>query len=122
MTKTGVESRASGGISTVEAAIDRDPVHAAKAAGLRYVSDELPGIRRERKGNEFRYIAADGREVTDEATLKRIRSLAIPPAYTDVWICPRANGHLQATGRDARGRKQYRYHARWRAVRDETKY
>lgn len=96
---------------------------AAKAAHLRYVSDTQPGIRREpATDNDFRYIGVDGETVTDEKTLARIRSLAIPPAYTGVWICPIPNGHLQATGRDVRGRKQYRYHPRWRETRDETKY
>jgi DNA topoisomerase-1 len=99
-----------------------DPPAAAKAAGLRYVHDDRPGIRREPVKDGFRYIDAKGEPVEDEATLKRIKSLAIPPAWTDVWICPQANGHLQATGRDARGRKQYRYHAKWRTVRDEVKY
>jgi DNA topoisomerase I len=82
----------------------------------------MPGILRRRDGDSVRYVDADGAEVRDEATLARIKSLAIPPAWTDVWICARDNGHLQATGRDARGRKQYRYHPRWRAVRDEVKY
>jgi DNA topoisomerase-1 len=95
---------------------------AAKSAGLRYVSDETSGITREKQGKDFRYRTQDGRLVKDAATLKRIRSLAIPPAYTDVWICPLGNGHIQATGRDARRRKQYRYHPEWRAVRDENKY
>lgn len=99
-----------------------DPPAAAKAAGLRYVHDDRPGIRREPDGDAFRYLDAQGAVVEDEATLKRIRALAIPPAWLDVWICPQANGHLQATGRDARGRKQYRYHAKWREVRDEVKY
>ena len=99
-----------------------DPPAAAKAAGLRYVHDDRPGIRREKQGEGFRYLDASGGPVTDEATLGRIKSLVIPPAWTDVWICPQANGHLQATGRDARGRKQYRYHPKWRAVRDEVKY
>jgi DNA topoisomerase-1 len=99
-----------------------DPPAAAKAAGLRYVHDDRPGIRREPDGEGFRYVDAKGEPVDDEATLKRIKSLAIPPAWTDVWICPQANGHLQATGRDARGRKQYRYHPKWREVRDEVKY
>jgi DNA topoisomerase-1 len=99
-----------------------DPPAAAKAAGLRYVHDDRPGIRREPAGDGFRYRDAKGGPVEDETTLKRIRSLAIPPAWTDVWICPQANGHLQATGRDARGRKQYRYHPKWREVRDEVKY
>jgi DNA topoisomerase-1 len=94
----------------------------AKAAGLRYVTDEMPGIRRIAHGKSFAYETPDGKSITDEAELARIRSLAVPPAYTDVWICPLSNGHLQATGRDARGRKQYRYHKRWREVRDENKY
>jgi DNA topoisomerase-1 len=108
--------------SVIEPTIISDPVEAAKFAGLRYVSDHKPGISRELRGDSFVYFDPKGNEITDEAALKRIRSLAIPPAYTDVWICPNPNGHIQATGRDARGRKQYRYHPRWRAVRDETKY
>jgi DNA topoisomerase-1 len=99
-----------------------DPPAAAKAAGLRYVNDNKPGIRRERDGDKWRYLDADGDQIGDEAVLARIKSLAIPPAWTDVWICPQANGHLQATGRDAKGRKQYRYHPKWRNVRDEVKY
>jgi DNA topoisomerase-1 len=95
---------------------------AANAAGLRYVSDRGAGITRVRVGPSFGYRHPDGSKVTDEETLTRIRKLAIPPAYEQVWICPRANGHLQAVGRDARGRKQYRYHPRWREVRDEGKY
>jgi DNA topoisomerase-1 len=99
------------------------PAESAKAAGLRYVSDiDAAGIRRIARDGGFRYVDADGRTVRAAATLARIKSLAIPPAWTDVWICPRDDGHLQATGRDARGRKQYRYHARWRDVRDETKF
>ena len=94
----------------------------ALAAGLTYVTDDQPGIRRKRAGNGFTYVKPGGKPVRDEATLDRIRALAIPPAWTDVWICPRANGHLQATGRDARGRKQHRYHAEWRRARDEAKY
>src|SRR5579871_628277 len=94
----------------------------AREAGLRYVSDRSPGIRRIGRGKSFRYITSAGRAIRDKETLARIRSLVIPPAWTDVWICPVANGHIQATGRDSRGRKQYRYHPRWRAVRDETKY
>ncbi len=99
-----------------------DPVASARAAGLRYVTDTTPGIQRKPAGKHFCYIDPDGKPVRDPQQLERIKSLGIPPAYTDVWICPIANGHLQATGRDARGRKQYRYHPRWRAVRDETKY
>lgn len=90
--------------------------------GLRYVTDAIPGIRRRRAGKGFTYLDADGKRVEDPETLARIRTLAIPPAWADVWICPSSNGHLQATGRDARGRKQYRYHDRWRAVRDENKF
>jgi DNA topoisomerase-1 len=100
-----------------------DPVQAAEDAGLRWVSDDRPGIRRVKSGAKgFRYLDPDGRPLRDERTLSRIRKLVIPPAWTQVWICPTANGHIQATGRDARGRKQYRYHARWREKRDETKY
>lgn len=90
--------------------------------GLRYVSDEEPGLRRRRAGRGFFYLAPDGSRVTDDDHLARIRALAIPPAWTDVWICTSANGHIQATGRDAKGRKQYRYHKRWRVVRDESKF
>jgi DNA topoisomerase-1 len=97
-------------------------VEVADAAGLTYVSDEDPGIRRRKAGGGFAYVGPDGKPVRDADTLARIRKLAIPPAYADVWICPDPNGHIQATGRDARGRKQYRYHERWRSVRDETKY
>jgi DNA topoisomerase-1 len=94
----------------------------AKAAKLRYVSDRSRGIRRERTNDGFDYFGLDGAKITNVEELTRIRKLAIPPAYQDVWICPSPNGHLQATGRDARGRKQYRYHPRWREVRDEGKY
>ena len=99
-----------------------DPVEAARLAGLRYVSDRQPGIARRQGRRGFVYVDASGRRVRDPARLDRIRRLAIPPAWRDVWICPLAHGHLQAVGRDARDRKQYRYHARWRARRDETKY
>jgi DNA topoisomerase-1 len=99
-----------------------DPKDAAESAGLRYVSDDRPGLRRIRSGTGFTYRQADGTRLTDPDTLRRIRSLAIPPAWTDVWICPVADGHIQATGRDARNRKQYRYHARFREVRESTKY
>ena len=99
-----------------------DPVESARAAGLRYTSDDRPGIRRVQKGKRVSFVDANGRTVRDQAELARIRSLVIPPAWTDVWVCPDLRGHLQATGRDARGRKQYRYHPKWREVRDETKY
>ena len=92
-----------------------------RAAGLRYVTDRQPGIRRERHGDGFRYVAPDGKGV-DEAALTRIKALSIPPAYEDVWVCQLPSGYLQATGRDAKGRKQYRYHSHWRETRDETKY
>ncbi len=95
---------------------------AAKAAKLHYVTDRKPGITRVLGAEGFEYYLPDGTRVTDEDELTRIRKLAVPPAYADVWICRDRNGHLQATGRDARGRKQYRYHARWRTVRDEAKY
>jgi DNA topoisomerase I len=99
------------------------PPATAKLAGLRYVDDRrLPGIRRIGSKTRVRYVAPNGRTIADKAELQRIRSLVIPPAWKDVWICPDPRGHLQATGRDVRGRKQYRYHPRWREVRDEVKY
>ena len=94
----------------------------ARASGLLYVSDTEPGIRRKRRGSRFHYIGSNGRAVTASRTLDRIRRLAIPPAYTDVWICREPRGHLQATGRDARQRKQYRYHPAWRETRDSGKF
>ncbi|MDT7951266.1 MAG: DNA topoisomerase IB [Acetobacteraceae bacterium] len=102
--------------------IDPNALEAARAAKLRYVSDSKPGISRVKAEDGFEYFDGDGSKITDEAELQRIRKLAIPPAYTEVWICRDPRGHLQAVGRDARGRKQYRYHPRWRAVRDEAKY
>lgn len=97
-------------------------VESAEAAGLRYVSDSMPGIRRKRKGRGFAYYGVDGRLIRDRDELRRIKALVIPPAWSDVWICPIPNGHMQVTGRDAKGRKQYRYHPRYRQVRDETKF
>jgi DNA topoisomerase I len=99
-----------------------DGTDAAREAGLRYVSDDAPGILRRRVGKGFSYRLPQGGPLRDAATLKRIRSLAIPPAWTQVWICPHPDGHIQATGRDEKGRKQYRYHPRWREVRDAAKY
>jgi DNA topoisomerase I len=99
-----------------------EPNAAARAAGLRYLSDDVPGIRRRRAGRGWRYVDARGEAIQDEEELQRIRALVIPPAWTDVWISPDPRGHIQATGRDERGRKQYRYHDRWRAVRDESKF
>lgn len=97
---------------------------AAKRAGLKYATDRGPGLRREPIGHKagFAFKNFRGKKITDARTIARIRSLAIPPAWTDVWISPTADSHLQATGRDAKGRKQYRYHAAWRAHRDENKY
>lgn len=109
-------------MGNLAAIVEDDPAAAAKAARLRYVSDTKPGITRRRYGKGWRYTGPHGDVVEDEKTLARIRALAIPPAWTDVWICPQANGHIQATGRDAKGRKQYRYHVRWREARDATKY
>lgn len=98
------------------------PAESAKSAGLHYVTDAKPGITRKRKGKEFAYFDAKGKAVRERNEIIRIKRLAIPPAWQEVWICPREDGHLQATGKDVRGRKQYRYHADWRKVRDETKY
>ena len=102
--------------------VAHNPELAAKHAQLRYVHDSMPGITRHNARNGFDYRLPDGSLVRDIATLKGIRALVIPPAWTDVWICPDPNGHLQAVGRDQRGRKQYRYHSRWREVRDEAKF
>jgi DNA topoisomerase-1 len=99
-----------------------NPEESAKEAGLRYVYSDRSGITRHRAGKGFFYRDTEGERITDKKTLERIKSLAIPPAWEDVWICPSPNGHLQATGRDTRNRKQYRYHPKWREVRDETKY
>jgi DNA topoisomerase-1 len=106
----------------VEVTLVIDPLESARAVGLRYVTDAMPGIQRQRAGNGFVYIEPDGHRVSDRATLDRIESLVIPPAWTTVWICPIPQGHLQATGRDAKQRKQHRYHPLYRAVRDQVKY
>ena len=107
---------------SAEIEIVTDPAESAEEAGLRYVSDESPGYTRRRGGKKFIYFDTERKEIRDETRLLRLNRLAIPPAYRDVWICPSPNGHLQATGRDDRGRKQYRYHERWREERDENKY
>lgn len=99
-----------------------EPRDAAESAGLRYVTDDRPGIRRRKSGKGWSFSKADGTRISDPDVIKRIKSLVIPPAWTEVWICPFANGHIQATGRDARGRKQYRYHPAFREVRESTKY
>ena len=99
-----------------------DPKDAAESVGLKYVSDSRAGVRRKKVGTGFAYTRADGSKLLEKDILKRIKALAVPPAWTDVWICPFSDGHIQATGRDAKGRKQYRYHARFREVRESTKY
>lgn len=119
MTEAVIASHTSGSRVVAEAV---DPQSAAREAGLRYFDDRHPGITRQKRGKHFAYFHPDGKPVTDPEELLRIKALAVPPAYTSVWISPKANGHLQATGRDARGRKQYRYHKRFREVRDEAKY
>src|SRR5947207_15955648 len=103
-------------------AISDELVTAAEQAGLQYVSDERPGYSRRAKGKHFQYFDTEGKLIRDEQRLCRIKRLAVPPAWTNVWICSSPNGHVQAIGRDARGRKQYRYHERWREVRDENKF
>jgi DNA topoisomerase I len=108
------------GIAKIE--VVTDPTEVAEDAGLRYVSDDQPGYTRKPKGDDFEFFDTDGKAIRDETRLLRIRRLAVPPAYKDVWICPSPNGHIQATARDARGRKQYRYHERWREARAENKY
>src|SRR5579871_1201860 len=107
-----------------EEGLDRTAEVASAIAeeGLRYVSDASPGYRRKRSGTSFTYYDKDGKRITDKAVIRRIKSIGIPPAYEFVWICPTANGHIQATGLDARGRKQYRYHPKWRELRDQNKY
>src|SRR5437764_4259595 len=108
--------------NAVEPASPTGSIEAAEEAGLRYVTDDRPGYTRTRTGDDFEYLDTEGKKITDEQRLLRIKRLAIPPAWSDVWICPSPNGHIQATGRDARRRKQYRYHERWREVRDESKF
>ncbi len=117
-----VEEIAPDGSSLIPSIEKLEPEEVAEEAGLRYVSDVIPGIRRRRAGKGFVYFSPKGERLQDSKVLDRARKLAIPPAWTDVWIAPSANGHIQATGRDARGRKQYIYHPEWRRIRDETKY
>jgi DNA topoisomerase-1 len=106
----------------VKLSIVTDPVKSAKLAGLRYVSDDTPGIERKRAGKSFSYVSVDGKAIRDTQELNRFKALVIPPAWTKVWICPLPNGHLQATGRDEKGRKQYRYHPDWQRIRSQTKF
>jgi DNA topoisomerase-1 len=110
-----------GAISAVDKR-EADALDSARAAGLRYVTDDAAGIARRERGRRFVYLGVNGKIVRDPAVLARIKSLVVPPAWRQVWICPLDNGHLQATGRDARGRKQHRYHTRWREIRDANKY
>ena len=118
-TKRSVRSHRTKPVTEV---VQDDPREAAIAAGLRYVSDQSPGISRRRKGANFIYYTKEGKILRHSAELKRIRSLVIPPAWEKVWICTQSNGHLQATGFDVKGRKQYKYHPTWRSVRDEAKF
>jgi len=106
----------------IQASVALESAEAAEQAGLRYVSDDRPGYTRKAREGEFEYLDTEGKRIRDEQRLLRIKRLAIPPAWTDVWICPSPNGHIQATGRDARRRKQYRYHDRWRETRDGNKF
>lgn len=107
---------------TTETGLAADSAEVAAEAGLRYVSDNRSGYTRRASSSEFDYLDTEGNKIRDEQRLLRIKRLAIPPAWTEVWICPSPNGHIQATGRDARRRKQYRYHERWRELRDENKF
>ena len=122
MSSASTSQQSHQGLGEIEVCDATDPIEAAKAAGLRYVTDTSPGIQRKRAGRHFSYIGLDRKPIRDPEELQRIKSLGIPPAWTNVWICPMKNGHIQATGRDAKGRKQYRYHPRWHEVRDATKY
>ena len=106
----------------LEATVANESAAAAEEAGLQYVSDDRPGYVRRANNGDFEYLDTQGQKIRDEQRVLRIKRLAIPPAWTDVWICPSPNGHIQATGRDARRRKQYRYHERWRELRDENKF
>jgi DNA topoisomerase-1 len=117
----GAPGKKTGNGKAIEAASD-EGIAAAAEAGLRYVSDDSPGYSRKENGEHFKYLDTHGKSIRDEERLLRIKRLAIPPAWTDVWICPSPAGHIQATGRDARRRKQYRYHERWRELRDENKF
>jgi len=108
--------------SLTKVPIIQDPQQSAQIVGLRYVNDEMPGIRRKKAGKTFRFVDANGKIIREARQKERIKALAIPPAWQEVWICPSESGHLQATGRDDQGRKQHLYHPRWREVRDETKF
>ncbi len=106
----------------LQAITSADPLEVTESLGLEYVSDSQPGIQRRKRGKRFIYLDINGERVREQTIIERIEAIAIPPVYRDVWICPSENGHIQATGRDAKGRKQYRYHPLWRTVRDQTKF
>ena len=118
----GAPGTKTGNGKEVGASVTIESAEAAEEAGLHYVSDDRPGYTRKARDGEFEYLDIEGKRIRDERRLLRIKHLAVPPAWTDVWICPSPSGHIQATGRDARGRKQYRYHDRWRELRDENKF
>jgi DNA topoisomerase I len=118
----GAPGTKTGNGKEIEASVAIESAEAAEEAGLHYVSDDRPGYTRKARDGEFEYLDTQGKRIRDEQRLLRIRRLAIPPAWTDVWICPSPTGHIQATGRDARRRKQYRYHERWRELRDVNKF
>ena len=118
----GAPGTESGNGTTVENSVAIESAEAAEEAGLNYVSDDRPGYTRKARNGEFEYLDTQGKRIRDEQRLLRIKRLAIPPAWTNVWICPSPTGHIQATGRDVRRRKQYRYHERWRELRDENKF
>jgi DNA topoisomerase-1 len=118
----GAPGTKTGNGKEIQAGVANESAEAAEQAGLQYVSDDRPGYVRRAKDGDFEYLDTEGKRIRGEQRLLRIKRLAIPPAWTDVWICPSPSGHIQATGRDARGRKQYRYHDRWRELRDENKF
>ncbi len=122
MSVVSASTRQAPSLGNVEVCAATDPSEVAKSVGLHYTTDASPGITRKRVGKHFSSIGLDGKPIRDAVELQRIKRIGIPPAWTNVWICPTDRGHILATGRDAKGRKQYRYHPRWREVRDETKY
>jgi DNA topoisomerase-1 len=118
----GAPGKKTGNAKEIQGGVANESAEAAEQAGLHYASDDRPGYTRKARDGEFEYLDTEGKRIRDEQRLLRIKRLAVPPAWTDVWICPSPSGHIQATGRDARGRKQYRYHDRWRELRDENKF
>jgi DNA topoisomerase I len=118
----GAHRRKARNRKAIEPGFASDSADTAEEAGLQYISDDRPGYARRAKDGGFEYLDTEGKRIRDEQRLLRIKRLAIPPAWTDVWICPTPAGHIQVTGRDARRRKQYRYYERWRELRDESKF